>query len=103
MSATPVFPPLDGSVPPLQGFVDFHARHNPDGEWARLAPEGDEPYIPVTWRQYANAINRVARVFRPDGTNANGELIAIVIHTDAILYLALILGLIRAGFIVSCA
>ncbi|GJE99007.1 acetyl-CoA synthetase-like protein [Phanerochaete sordida] len=99
MAISHIAPPLDGSIRPLPGFIDFLAEHNPHGEWARLAPEGDQPYIPVTHRQYANATHRIARAFRPGGTHAHGELIAILIHTDAVLYLALIPGLVRAGFI----
>ena len=101
MSSTPVAPPLDGSIPPLPGFVDFHVKHNPDHEWARLAPEDKGPVIGLTFREFADATHRVARAFRPDGTRANGEVIAVLIHCDAILYLALLVGLVRAGFVVS--
>ena len=99
--ARPVFPPLDGSITVLPGFVDFHEEHNPDHEWARLAHEDDAPYTPVTFREYAAATHRIAHAFRPDGTRAQGELVAVLIHCDALLYLALIPGLVRAGFVVS--
>lgn len=101
MSNTPAFPPLDGSIPVLPGFADFHAEHNPNHEWARLAHEGGAPYTPISFREFANATHRVAHAFRPDGTNAKGELVAVLIHCDAVLYLAVMVGLVRAGFVVS--
>ena len=78
-----------------------YVKHNPDHEWARLAPEDKGPVIGLTFREFADATHRVARAFRPDGTRANGEVIAVLIHCDAILYLALLVGLVRAGFVVS--
>lgn len=101
MSSTPLAPPLDGSIPPLPGFADFHVEHNPNHTWARLAPEDKGPVIDLTFREFADATHRVARAFRPDGNYANGEVVAMLIHCDTILYLALLAGLIRAGLVVG--
>jgi acyl-CoA synthetase (AMP-forming)/AMP-acid ligase II len=94
-------PPLDGSISVLPGFADFHAKHNPDREWARLASQGDLPYTSISYTQFADATHRVAQHFRPDRTHAKGEVVALLIHCDTILYVALFVGLIRAGFVVS--
>ena len=93
-------PPIDGSLSVLVGFTDFHAKHNPTSDWIKLTPDGDTPGMSLTFTELADATHRVARHFRPDGTRANGELVAIVIHCDTILYLALVIGLVRAGFVV---
>ena len=98
--SSPLFPPLDGSIPALPGFVDFHVKHNPTREWVRLAPDGDSPARSLTFTELADATHRVARAFRPDGARTQGEVIAILIHCDTVLYLALIIGLVRAGFVV---
>ena len=92
----------------MPGFLDFHAKHNPTLEWVRLAPDGETPAISLTFQEFADATHRVARTFRPDGTPGNGEIVAILVHCDTILYLALIVGLVRAGLkvrfqYVSCA
>lgn len=99
--ARPAFPPLDGSISVLPGFADFHAKHNSAREWVRLAPDVDTPAKSLTFAELADATHRVARTFRPDGTRSKGELIAVLIHCDTVLYLALIIGLVRAGYVVS--
>jgi acyl-CoA synthetase (AMP-forming)/AMP-acid ligase II len=101
MSSSPTLPPLDGSITVLPGFVDFYARYNPDCEWTRLAADGDGPVTSLSFREFADATHRIARIFRPDGVHVIGEVVAVLIHCDTILYLALLVGLVRAGFVVS--
>ena len=65
-------------------------------------PKGTILAIPVNVVQQDPAVwGPDAHAFRPDGTRAQGELVAVLIHCDALLYLALIPGLVRAGFVVS--
>lgn len=97
----PKQPPLDGSIPALPGFVDFHAAHNPSRRWALLAPESGSEVKPITFLEFADATHRIAHLLRPDPSEAKGEVVALLIHCDTILYLALMVGLIRAGFTVS--
>lgn len=92
-------PPLDASLPPIPGFVDFQAKHNGDRPWTVFPPGASVPSI--SFLEFADATNRVAHVFRPDGTRANGEIVALIIHCDSVLYVAMLAGLIRAGYIVS--
>lgn len=98
--AVPV-PPLDGSLPVLPGFVDFHAQHNPEREWARLAREGDGGVSAISFLEFSEATHRAAYALRPDGTHATDEVVAVLINCDTILYLAMLVGLVRAGYIVS--
>lgn len=98
--STPVFPPLDGSITVLPGFADFHAKHNPQREWVRLAHEGAAPPTTLSFADFADATHRVARFFRPDGQSAGGEIVAVLIHCDTVLYLATLMGLVRAGYVV---
>lgn len=98
MSSTPAFPPLDGSLSVVPGFVDFQATNNAQHPWTVFAP--DSPVSSISFEEYADATHRIANVFRPDGTNAKGEIVALILHCDSVLYLATLAGLIRAGFVV---
>ncbi|GJE99113.1 acetyl-CoA synthetase-like protein [Phanerochaete sordida] len=99
MSKQPVLPPLDGSISVLPGLVDFNERQNPDLPWAILAPESGTDVVSISFAEYAKATHRVARILRPDGSSANGEVIAVLAHCDSLLYLALLAGLVRAGYV----
>lgn len=92
------FPPLDGSLSVIPGFVDFQAQYNSDKPWV-VFPIGS-PIESISYKQFSDATHRMARAVRPDSTHANGEVVAVIIHCDTVLYLALLVGLIRAGFIV---
>ena len=94
-------PPLDGSLNVLPGFVDFHAEHNPFDPWVKFPSRSEAGKVDcLTFQDFAEATHRVAHAMRPVGTGRNGEVVAIVINCDAILYLALLAGLIRAGLVV---
>lgn len=99
MSNDPAFPPLDGSLTAIPGLVDFQVEHGPDRPWA-VFPAGS-PVTSVSYKQFADATHRVAHMFCPDKKRADGEVVALIIHCDSALYLALLAGLIRAGFVVS--
>lgn len=98
---TPKRPSADGSVLALPGFVDFHAVHNPDRPLALLVPETGSEVKSISFLEFANATHRIAHLQRPDGDGTGGDVVIILVHCDTILYLALVVGLIRAGFIVS--
>ena len=95
-------PPADGSVTVIPGFVDFHAEHNPNRAWAifpsQTSPTGTSS---LSFGEFARATHRVAHRVRPDRQGAEREVVGLIIHTDAILYMAVIAGLMRAGIIVS--
>lgn len=100
-SDIPAFPPLDGSISVLPGFVDFHAAHNPDRPFAVFPPSPDLSVSAVSFAEFAQATHRVARALQPDGHARSGEVVAILVNCDALLYVALIVGAVRAGLVVS--
>ena len=102
MSATPEFPPLDGSIPPLPGFADFHAEHNPDLPWALFQSKQDPSKVDrITYLEFARATHRLAHAVRPDRKEGqDGDVVGVVIHCDSVLYLATLVGLVRAGLVV---
>ena len=95
-------PPADGSITVIPGFVDFHAEHNPNRTWAIFPSEASPTETTsISFGEFARATHRVAHHVRPDRRGAEREVVALIIHTDAILYMAVIAGLMRAGIIVS--
>lgn len=104
MVDTPLSPPLDGSLSTIVGFLDFHVKHQPDRPWALLAPEqGADPeqVKRVSFRKYANASHRVAHAVRPGREGPEGQVVAVIINCDTAHYLALLVGVLRAGLVVS--
>lgn len=94
-------PPLDGALPTIPDIADFHAIHNPDNPWF-LFPSRDSPekLVSITYHEMVQASHRVAHIMRPNREGPDREIIALLLHTDSLLYVAVILGLLRAGFVV---
>lgn len=101
MSQELIVPPLDGSVTVLPGFVDFQAKHNPNRPWVFFPPTSASKRTSFTYGELSDATHRIARFYCPSGVRANGEIMAVIAHPDSVLYLALVAGLARAGFVVS--
>lgn len=99
----PKLPPLDGSIPVLPGFLDFHAEHNPDLPWVVFPSRQDPSSIDsISFGQFSGATHRIAQTFRPGRqASQDGVVVGVIIHCDSVLYLATLVGLIRAGFVVS--
>ncbi|EKM50749.1 uncharacterized protein PHACADRAFT_213638 [Phanerochaete carnosa HHB-10118-sp] len=62
MSSIPARPPLDGSIPILPGFIDFHAQQ--------------------LTSQLARAADRVAYKLRPNRSGPDSEVVAILVNCD---------------------
>lgn len=102
MSHIPPVPPLDNGLTVLPGFVDFQAQNNPEKPfaiWQRQDAHGGTQS--VSYLQFAQATHRIAHALRPNREGEEGQVVAILIHTDALLYMAVIAGCCRAGLVVS--
>ena len=93
-------PPLDGSLDVLPGFVDFHAAHNADYPWA-VFPSSNGGIDSISFSEFAKATHRMAHALRPDRVGADGEVVATIVNCDSVHYVALLVGLVRAGLVVS--
>ncbi|KAI0079020.1 acetyl-CoA synthetase-like protein, partial [Panus rudis PR-1116 ss-1] len=99
-AATMKVPPLDGSIPILPGFTDFHAEHNFD-QPNFLFPSRSNPNETdsISFRQFAKATHRMAHLLRPNRRGKDGEGIALLVNCDTLLYAVLVVGAVRAGLI----
>lgn len=97
----PHWPPLDGSLTVIPGFLDFHAERHPERAWA-LFPSRTDPTQAesISFGEFAKASHRFAHLVRPGRAGKDGEVVTLLIHCDTILYLAVLTGLIRAGIVV---
>lgn len=102
MSIPKKLPPLDGTLTVLPGFVNFHAEHNPDLPWAKF-PSASQPeeIESITFLEFSRATHRIAHALRHERAGKDGEVVAVLIHCDSILYLALLAGMVRAGLVVG--
>ncbi|GJE97028.1 acetyl-CoA synthetase-like protein [Phanerochaete sordida] len=92
--------PLDGSLRTLVDFVDFHAEYNPDLPWlVHPSTNQDGTLQPITFRRMAAATHRIANTLRSGRQGPDDEVFAILLHTDNVVYVAVLVGLMRAGFI----
>ena len=98
---TVVFPPLDGSITVLPGFLDFHAEHNRDRPFAQFPSISGTGVTRVSFTELAETTHRIANILRPNREGADGEVVGVLIHCDVLLYVATLLGIIRAGLVVS--
>ncbi|KAI0942043.1 putative NRPS-like protein biosynthetic cluster [Taiwanofungus camphoratus] len=101
MDTKAMLPPLDGSLPVLPGFVDFHAKHNPELPFC-VFPYPDlssDTLGTVSFLDFAHATHRIAHAFRPGRVGPEGGVVAIIVNCDTLLYHALVAGLVRAGLV----
>lgn len=94
-------PPLDGSLPTLLDYVDFHERQNGQHPWL-VFPEAPSSSVvaSISFGEMARASHRVAHWLLPSGASEQRETVAIIAHIDEAIYVSLILGLWRAGVVV---
>ena len=97
-----VIPPVDGTLPSLIDFVDFHAKYNANHPHFVFPSLSDPAKLAsLSFADIAEASHRVAHFLRPNGQGKIGDVIGILLHTDAVLYAAIFLGALRAGLVVS--
>ena len=93
--------PLDGSINAIPGFLDYYVEHYPSHTFVKF-PSIDDPTVAtsISYKDFAQATHRIAYALRPDNVESYGETIAVLVHCDSLLYMALLVGMIRAGIVV---
>jgi acyl-CoA synthetase (AMP-forming)/AMP-acid ligase II len=96
-----VWPPLDGTVT-LPETLDFNMKHNPSKSMYIFSRDDAlEGITTITFLEFARACHRVAHVLRPGRTGEDGRVVAVIALADTLVYHAIVLGLTRAGLVVS--
>ncbi|PCH42383.1 acetyl-CoA synthetase-like protein [Wolfiporia cocos MD-104 SS10] len=94
-------PPLDGSLT-LPELYEWHAEHSPEHRLFIYADANGEVQH-ITWKQAAGAVRTSARLIRErvNWTPGSSEspVVAILASSDSIPYVAMTVGLMRAGYI----
>lgn len=99
MDAVP--PPLDGSLRTVSDVADWHAKHNPSKPWLIFSSKAlPEQLTSLSYKEVNDASHRIAHLLRPNREGQDGEVIAVILNTDTVLYVAMLLGIMRAGFVV---
>lgn len=94
-------PAADGSIT-LPETIDFNRKHNPQASAFVFAHEdGSGETTTITHLEFGRAADRVANILRPGRLGADKEIIGVVALSDTILYHAVLIGIMRAGYIVS--
>jgi hypothetical protein len=91
-------PPTDGSVT-LPETVDFHREHNPTLP-IYIFTDGASNITEVAHLEFGRACDRVAHYLRSGRRGPEREVVAVLAHSDSLLYQTMVLGIMRAGLIV---
>lgn len=95
------YPSTDGSIL-LSEAVDFNMKYNMTLPMYVYADETSDDTITITHLEFARACHRIAQTIQPSRPRPNdNHVVAIVALCDTIMYQALVLGIHKAGMIVS--
>ncbi len=95
-----VAPPTDGSVN-LPETVDFHRQHNPSLPIYAFTKDRASNTPEISYLEFGRACDRVAHYLRSGRRGPEREPVAIMALSDTLLYQTLVVGIMRAGLIVS--
>lgn len=84
----------------LSDAIEFNMKNNPNQPYFVFTYPHEGTQV-VTNLEFGRAANRAAHLLRPNSTGSDGEVVAIIAHTDTILYQTIVTGLILAGLVVS--
>ncbi|KAG6871961.1 hypothetical protein C0995_014472 [Termitomyces sp. Mi166 len=93
----PVFPPIDQDVH-LPDVIDFNIANNPKHPFY-IFVDPSKGYQVITHLEFGRAAHRIAHALRPQRVGRDADVVAILVHTDTILYSTIISGLIVAGLV----
>ncbi|KAG6908134.1 putative NRPS-like protein biosynthetic cluster [Tephrocybe rancida] len=85
----------------LPEVILFNIKNNPDQVFYTFAKSdsGQDGTAVISHLEFGKATHRVAHALRPRRSGVDGEVVALVAHTDTILYQTIVAGLIVAGLV----
>ncbi|KAH0581464.1 hypothetical protein H2248_012544 [Termitomyces sp. 'cryptogamus'] len=93
----PVLPTINQDVL-LPDIIDFNITNNPTQPFY-IFVDSSKGFHVITQLEFGRAAHRVAYALRPQCAGRNGEVVAILAHTDTIMYSTIISGAIVAGLV----
>lgn len=93
------FPPTNGTVDPAHA-IDFNLNKNSDHLFAVLYDLKSTSKTELTFGQLARAAHLAAHVINPGAAIPQGTNVGILVSTSSVMYIAMVLGVIRAGLVV---
>lgn len=101
MSSSPIVPTLKEDLF-IYDAIQFNMAHNAAQPLYTFADSSAPRGINViTHLEFGRAAHRVAHILRPDRNGVDGEVVALVLQADTVMYHALVAGLIVAGCVVN--
>jgi len=103
-TARGVAPPTNGTVS-LPETIDFHRENNPNvpiyvyDNFQNV--DGSAILTEITHFEFGRACDRVAHCLRPERRGRDREVVAIIAVSGSLIYQTVVLGIMRAGLIVS--
>jgi hypothetical protein len=95
-----VYPPTNDYSVTLPEVIDFHRKHNPTETLYVFAEDDKRTPTEISHLEFGRAADRVAHFINPGREIQERQVIAFVALSDALLYQAITIGIVRAGFIV---
>ncbi|KAH0578600.1 hypothetical protein H2248_003740 [Termitomyces sp. 'cryptogamus'] len=93
----PVFPPINQNAF-LSDVIDFNIINNPQQPFYIFVDPCKGSQV-ITQLEFGRAAHRIAHALRPQRAGRDGEVVAILAHTDTIIYSTIITGAIVAGIV----
>lgn len=85
----------------LSEAVDFHIEHNTYRPAYVFSEDGKSDVTNISYLEFGRAADRVAHRVRPGRSGPDRQVVAFVALSDSLLYLAVLVGILRAGLVVS--
>lgn len=84
----------------IPNLVAQNCERNPSRPFYIYAQPESEEIATITYLEFSRATHRVANILRPNRQGRDGEVVAIIAHSDTVLYHAIVAGLMTADLIV---
>jgi len=93
------FPPVDGTLTVL-GALTFQCQHNPtEPIYLFSTDENTEEPTRITFQEFGRACNWISQLIHPNPPARS--VVGLILVTDVLQYQITLVGLMRAGFVVS--
>ncbi|KDR70727.1 hypothetical protein GALMADRAFT_75816 [Galerina marginata CBS 339.88] len=94
-----VCPPLDGSLT-IPEVLEFHWKHNAELPIYAFCDDGKQTVTEISYLEFGRACHRVAHSIGPKVPSTGGrQVVALIAVVDTMLYQAICVGIMKAGFI----